>query len=875
LKNSVFIITAASFLPVTAIAEEQTVSALPAPVQEILVKRCFECHDDLTAKGGVMLDQGEIDWSDPQHADQWRKAYQVVTYEQMPPLDQPQLTAGEREILVNYLDEKLARHTRFGGTLPRRLNQMEYQNSIQTVFQMPAFALPLGFPKDTRDHGFDTVSASLVLSPPLLDAYQSVALQVADELFPPLTEAPPMTIRRAGVNDLVLSFSAATIHGDALRLASKSDEIMRSSTWPTKIEIKASGTHRITIRASAFRPKDGEPMNLEIRARDLSASDRSRASAMRLLHEVEVTSDTPETFTFEADLYEGQTPLLRWTNAELDHDATVFSALLKKRFAEDTRFLAAWQEMIHAGDRKRSTPITTLRGRNGWDILQRHLQNPDLNLADATIDSPLTAKLLKSASEDGAARNLADAYAYQYHEDGPALQIHEVTVEGPVKLVEGPKDQMRRTWREWSFGTRKEGETDEAFANRGLGLFLPRLFRRAVDEQTRQEFLDIAKSHWAEGHAYEEGMHLALRNALVSPRFLYREMTPGKLDQADLASRLAYFLTRNPPTSTIIFLVRAGELSDPETFRKEAERLLPTSPSAPFIRDFTSQWLHTRLLPEIMPDETFAFSNGEIDIARAEAEHFFFEMLDKNLPLSDFVNPDFLMTSKRFASENYDYPFPKTKFPNPSAEYTGDDFKIERLPIERGGRRGGLLGMAGVMMATANGVDTQPVLRGVWVLENVMGTPLPPIPSNIPALTPDVQGAKTPRDLLTAHTQAADCRGCHRHIDPVGFALENFDPVGKWRETWPKINTPINPSGTLPDGTRIEGFIDFKKWLASNTEKVGECLSEKLMIYATGRIPSYAEQKEIAGIVATIQAENGGFRDLLLALVDSRTFRTR
>jgi hypothetical protein len=352
-------------------------------------------------------------------------------------------------------------------------------------------------------------------------------------------------------------------------------------------------------------------------------------------------------------------------------------------------------------------------------------------------------------------------------------------------------------------------------------------------------------------------------------------MTPGKLDQADLASRLAYFLTRNPPTSTIIFLVRAGELSDPETFRKEAERLLPTSPSAPFIRDFTSQWLHTRLLPEIMPDETFAFSNGEIDIARAEAEHFFFEMLDKNLPLSDFVNPDFLMTSKRFASENYDYPFPKTKFPNPSAEYTGDDFKIERLPIERGGRRGGLLGMAGVMMATANGVDTQPVLRGVWVLENVMGTPLPPIPSNIPALTPDVQGAKTPRDLLTAHTQAADCRGCHRHIDPVGFALENFDPVGKWRETWPKINTPINPSGTLPDGTRIEGFIDFKKWLASNTEKVGECLSEKLMIYATGRIPSYAEQKEIAGIVATIQAENGGFRDLLLALVDSRTFRTR
>src|SRR6218665_809207 len=136
---------------------------------------------------------------------------------------------------------------------------------------------------------------------------------------------------------------------------------------------------------------------------------------------------------------------------------------------------------------------------------------------------------------------------------------------------------------------------------------------------------------------------------------------------------------------------------------------------------------------------------------------------------------------------------------------------MERLPIQRGGVRGGLLGQSAILMATANGVDTQPVLRGVWVLERILGIPLPPVPNNVPALTPDTQGAKPPRDLLAAHTQSASCFGCHRHIDPIGFVLENFDPVGGWRENWP-TGTKIDPSGKLPDGTEILGYTDLKKW---------------------------------------------------------------
>lgn len=859
-------------LAVSMPAEE---AAVPEPVRAILVENCMECHDADSEKGGINLDQVAISWDDQEAVDQWYRVYKVIDHGHMPPPDKAQPAAEEKEALLAFLDAKLQKHTPIGGTLPRRLNRLEYRNTIRTTFRMDEFELPLGFPKDNRSHGFDTVSEALVLSPPLLAAYHEVARQIADEHFPPPRVLPEPTLRKARVEDLVLSFSASTIHGDVLRLAcSSTDSIMRSSTWPSKIEITTSGRYRVTIDASTFRPGTDAPLTLEVRAREVAASDRTGTKSFRLLEEFEVTSESPRTYTFEADLYEGQTLLLRWADAELSHDPAVLTRLLKRRFQEDPRFLAAWQEMLFP-ERKRKVSVPSLRGRNGWEIYQRHLRNPELDLSDATMDSTYTKQILKQTSDAGGARNLGDTFTYEYHEFGPAMEIHGVTVEGPFALVDGPKDKRRKEIREYSFGRRSEGESDEDYARRGIAGFLTRLFRRPVGQETTLAFLQIAKDHWEAGHSFEEGMHLVVRQALVSPRFLYRETTPGKLDQHDLASRIAYFLTRYPPTSKIVHLARAGKLDDPAIIRSEIERLIPTSPTAPMIKDFTEQWLHTRLLPEIMPDPSFTFTNEEVDLAKIEAERFFAKMIEENRPMTDWIAPDFLLTSRRFAEENYDYPPREKPLADASVTYRNEHMKIERLRIDRNGRLGGLLGQAATMMATANGVDTQPVLRGVWVLENILGMPPPPVPANVPALTPDTQGTTTPRELLAAHTQSAKCAGCHRHIDPIGFALENFDPVGRWRENWPEINVEIDSSGVLPDGTEIEGYLDFKQWLVSNIDLVSECLAEKLMIYATGRIPSYAEQVEIRGIVDQVTTNGGGFRDLLIALMESRTFRTR
>lgn len=365
-------------------------------------------------------------------------------------------------------------------------------------------------------------------------------------------------------------------------------------------------------------------------------------------------------------------------------------------------------------------------------------------------------------------------------------------------------------------------------------------------------------------------MHLLIRNVLISPRFLYRALGPEKMDDHDLATRLSYFLTQGPPDETLIDLANRKRLSVPWVLKREAERLMPTTWNHPFVQSFTRQWLDTGRLPEIMPDPEFNFSPYHVEMARDEVEHSFAEILRKNRPMTDFIDPDFTYTSDLFARNVYQLSVkPKGK------ENDVQDRSLRRVALMRGGHVGGLLGQSGIMMATANGVDTQPVLRGAWVLENILGSPSPPPPKGVPALTPDTRGTSNPRELLAAHTKEESCSACHKRIDPVGFVLENYDPVGRWRENWPKGAGKIDPAGVLPDGTPIKNVVDFKRWLTANVDQFSECLSEKLMTYATGRVPNHSERKEIEKIVHANHENGNGFRDLMLALIESETFRTK
>jgi len=861
---------------------------LPDPVQDILMQNCLKCHDEDSQKGDINLDHVSIDWSNQKELDVWLRAVDAIKQGLMPPPDQKQPSRKDRGAVLAFLDQNLLKNIPIGGTLPRRLNKGEYEATIRNLLHLPDFKLPLGFPNDIEYHGFNNVGEGLVLSPPHLEAYASVARDIADQIFPPPKPKPEKKIWSADPEDMVLSFSAAGVHGNALRLASRSVDVMRSCSWPSRIEISDSGTYSITVDASKFLSDEGSPflgdMILEVYARAVIATDRSKISDFRLLKEIAVVSKEPQTTVFEADLYQGETVLFRWKNAVMTHDPPATAEAFEILSEENPKFLAAWLKTVFpSGDATRPIRISVLRGRNGWDTVSKYMQDPDLDLSHATPDSVLAKAFFKLAASKGKA-SIADCLCYFYHTKGPAMEIHHLTIEGPSKLVVSPSDLKLRERQFKITGIPQEGEPREDFVRGMLKRFLPRAFRKAVTDETIESYLSIATRHWEEGHSYGEGMHLLLRNILISPRFLYRCLDPEGMDDFDLATRLSYFLTQGPPDKTLIDLAQRSRLSatrpskeDPSkteywVLRRETQRLLPAAHTDPMIQSFVGQWLDTDSLHGIMPDPKFNFDETSIDTAKYETEAFFTEMLTKNLPMTDFIDPDFTFSSIGFVMRNYGFTPQKAKGKKLSSVAKQ---KLQRLEIERGGRHGGLLGQSAILTATANGVDTQPVIRGVWVLENILGTPPPEPPMNVPALTPDTQGTTTPREMLRAHTNSASCAGCHQRIDPVGFVLENFDPVGRWRSEWPGAAGRIDASGTLPDGTEIKNAIEFKAWLVDNIDLFSKCLAEKLMTYATGRLPNYAEKREIEEIVKENSKNRNGFRDLVLALIESETFRTQ
>ena len=884
-SGSILSVFLAGILAAPVFGEEPTL--IPDPVQDILMQNCLKCHDADSKKGDINLDHESIDWNNQEELYIWLRALHAIEQGLMPPQDQKQPSREDRRVVLAFLDKNLLNNIPIGGTLPRRLNKAEYEATIRNLLYLPDFKLPLGFPNDIEYHGFDNIGEGLVLSPPHLEAYASVARDIADQIFPPPKTVPQKKTWSAGPEDMVLSFSAAGVHGNALRLASRSVDIMRSCSWPSRIEISDSGSYAITVEASKFLSDEGstfaKDMILEVYARAVTATDRSKISDFRLLKEIVVTSEAPKSTDFQADLYEGETVLFRWKNAVMTHDPPATAEAFEVLAEENPRFLAAWLKTVFPnGDATRPVRISNLRGRNGWDTVSKYMQDPDLDLSHATVDSGLAKAFFELAASKGKA-SIADCLCYFYHNKGPAMEIHNLTIEGPSTLVESPSDLMRRERQLEITGTPHEGQSRENFVRGMLERFLPRAFRKPVTEETIESYLSIATRHWGEGHSYGESMHLLFRNILISPRFLYRCLDPEGMDDFDLATRLSYFLTQGPPDKTLVDLAKRGRLSatrpskgDPSkteywVLRRETERLLPTEYTDPMIQSFVGQWLDTDSLHGIMPDPKFNFDETSIDIAKYETEAFFTEMLKHNLPMTDFIDPDFTFSSIGFVMRNYGFTPQQAKGKKLS---TAAKRKLQRLEIGRGGRYGGLLGQSAILTATANGVDTQPVIRGVWVLENILGTRPPEPPKNVPALTPDTQGTKTPREMLRAHTNSAACASCHQHIDPVGFVLENFDPVGRWRTEWPGTAATIDASGTLPDGTEIKNAIEFKAWLVDNIDLFSKCLAEKLMTYATGRVPNYTEQHEINEIVKENRKKGNGFRDLVLALIESKTFRT-
>ena len=350
---------------------------------------------------------------------------------------------------------------------------------------------------------------------------------------------------------------------------------------------------------------------------------------------------------------------------------------------------------------------------------------------------------------------------------------------------------------------------------------------------------------------------------LCSPRFLYLRENAGDLDTYALASRLSYFLWSSMPDETLFRLAAKNKLREPAVMHAQVERMLKDPKAEAFVQNFTTTWLRLDKLGKMPPEKggpfRFYHDRRMEPMLSKQAAAFFADVLVRNERITTFIHSDHTYLNAHIARWMYNR----------------DDVPGEgmiRVPT-LDPRRGGILTMPAVMTATANGVDTSPIVRGVWLLENILGTPPSPPPPDVEPLSPDLRGAKTIREQLELHRKHEACASCHRKIDPMGFAFENFDPVGRWRTNYRTNGRPkIDATTELPNGDQLADIVAFKQMLLKREPDFARCLTEKMLTYATGRRLEPLDHGEVNKITTALAKNGNRLRDLVHLVATSEIF---
>lgn len=419
--------------------------------------------------------------------------------------------------------------------------------------------------------------------------------------------------------------------------------------------------------------------------------------------------------------------------------------------------------------------------------------------------------------------------------------------------------------------SRVESERPADDIERLLLAMARRAFRRPTTKSEIAGYIQLAHDELQKNESLRDALRVGYRALLCSPRFLYLTEQPGPLDDWAIAARLSFFLTGSTPDEKLSQLADAEKLNDKDILQAETLRLLrENSNRRRFIVDFAAEWLELDQIDFTQPDrKLFSEFDAIVKHAMVDETHSFLQtLLDENLSTSAMLSGNFTFLNSRLA-RYYDID-----------NVTGDEFRRIALPADH--PRGGLLSQGAVLKVTANGTNTSPVVRGVWVAERILGTPIPPPPDNVPAIEPDIRGATTIREQLAKHRSQQSCAACHVKIDPPGFALENFDPAGQWRDRYRqlvggrrKTGAKVDASYQMPDGEEFSGYNEFRSLVADEPRVLAKNLAEKFITYGTGAPVSFADRDAIEKIVESSAKEHYGFRSILLNVVTSELFLSK
>ena len=444
--------------------------------------------------------------------------------------------------------------------------------------------------------------------------------------------------------------------------------------------------------------------------------------------------------------------------------------------------------------------------------------------------------------------------------------VYEVSISGPFDAT-GPGNTPSR---DRIFVCRPHVEQEEeACAGQVVDTLMRRAYRRLVTKRDRDEILEFYRLGRPEG--FEAGIEMALSAILVSPEFLFRVErdpagiapgTPYQISDVELASRLSFFLWSSLPDDELLELATEGTLSQPDVLEQQVRRMLADDRSRTLLTNFVGQWLHLRNLESATPDMRLFpdFDDNLRQAMRRETELFLEQVIREDRSVLELLSADYTYLNERLA-RHYGI-----------RHVYGSWFR--RVPLDEESRRGGLLRQGSILTVTSYNTRTSPVIRGHWVLENLLGVPPPPPPPNVPPLEEKtVDGSLSVRERLMEHRANPPCSGCHSLMDPVGFSLENFDAIGRWRDT--EAGRPIDATGSFPGGAAFDGVAGLEQTLLARSDLFVTTLVEKLMTYALGRGVEYFDAPAVRRIARDARGQQLRFSSLILGIVSSHPFQMR
>jgi mono/diheme cytochrome c family protein len=445
--------------------------------------------------------------------------------------------------------------------------------------------------------------------------------------------------------------------------------------------------------------------------------------------------------------------------------------------------------------------------------------------------------------------------------------LSTVTLTGPYNMDSvGDTPSRRRI-----FICRPASATDEAAcARRILSSLVQRAFRRAPQDADVESFFALYRQERERTGNFDAGIELALRRILADPEFIFRfegapagtrPGTPYRISDTALASRLSFFLWSSIPDDELLTLAIAGKLHEPAVLEQQARRMLTDPKAAALVTNFASQWLYLRDLKNARPDDSLFpdFDDNLRQGFQRETELLFESLLRDNRSVLDLIDADYTFVNERLA-KHYGI-----------AGVYGPDFRRVRVTDEA---RRGLLGQGSFLLVTSSANRTSPVIRGKWILENLFGSPPPLPPPDVPAFQErPTATAKSVRERIEEHRRSPTCAGCHKIMDPIGLALENFDAVGHWRTQ--DEGVPIDTSAQLVDGTPLKGPASLRAALLDRSDAFVASLTEKLLMYGVGRETTYADMPVVRAIMHGAAPQRYRLPDILLGVVNSAPFQWR